>query len=78
MLGVGKDSSKAQTVESLGNIQALQILCMRKQTAAMPKVRYQGGNDTKQRNISWQAKECWKPIDFGPTEWKPKLLTFLG
>ena len=41
--GVDKLPFKAQTVESLTNLQALNSL-------SMLKVRYQGGNDTTQRS----------------------------
>jgi hypothetical protein len=43
ILGVDKLPFKAQTIESFTNLQALNSL-------SMVKVRYQGGNDIKQRS----------------------------
>ena len=57
ILGADKLSSKAQTFESLQtNPQALSTLSKCK--LAMLKVRYHGGNDTKERNVFDKPKNA--------------------
>ena len=66
VFGVDKLSLKAQTIESLTNLQDLNSSS--KCEAAVLKARYQGGNDIEQRSrhdksieLLWQSKERFKP-----------------
>ena len=56
MLECDKLSSKAQTSEGLLKFRALNDFSMFE--VAMPLVRYQRWNDTKQKENLWQAKAC--------------------
>ena len=67
VLGGDKLSSKAQTTMSLTILQALNNLSKCKVT--MLTVRYQGGNDTKQRSIHDKSKNVCtleSPLTWGP------------
>ena len=73
---VNKISLKAQTIESLTNLQDLNSSS--KCEAAVLKARYQGGNDIEQRSrhdksieLLWQSKERFKP----PFAWDPQIGT---
>jgi hypothetical protein len=67
LLGVDKLSPKAQTTMSFTILQALNNLSKCKVT--MLTVRYQGGNDTKQRSIHDKPKNACmlqSPLVWGP------------
>jgi hypothetical protein len=78
IVGVDKLASKAQIIESLNSPILLKALnTLSKCSVAMLKVRYQGGNVTKQRRIHDNPKNVWNPRGLGPTNLGVKLSTFL-